>query len=603
MSLSLNYPVISPSLLLDFANTKSLDPRVTFTRASTATYYDGKTTVKAEENMLLYSENFELADWARTGVTITANANTAPDGTSTADLMVPNATDFSKFILQDTQIANGGVYTQSVFVKAGGYNFAQLTPSTRFPLVDYVNFNLSTGAIGNSSGTLNPTITSVGNGWYRISITATANSTGAGRFLIAAINADTNSRVPAFIGDGTSGILIWGAQLEQRSSVTPYTATTTQPITNYIPVLQTATANTARFDHNPITGESLGLEIEEQRTNLITYSDDFANAAWTKTRSSVSANTIVAPDGTLTGDTLIADTAASTTHFATQSASFTSGVSYTVTLYAKQAGLRYVRLGFSATAFGVIQVAFFDLQDGVVTSTSGTVTTSIQNVGNGWWRVRVTATATATASDTVAINLSSNGTSSNFTGDGYSGIYIWGAQLEAGAFATSYIPTVASQVTRSADAASMTGSNFSSWFRQDEGTLYNEATPSHVGTQYVSIIGDGSTSTLGIGFFTENSRLEARVRASGGGSTIGNGLVIPANTPFKAALYYSPTNNAWAYNGTMRTVINTSVVPTNSADFRIGANPLGTINFTGTLKKLAYYPARLTDTQLQALTT
>jgi len=305
----------------------------------------------------------------------------------------------------------------------------------------------------------------------------------------------------------------------------------------------------------------------------------------------------------LTGDLLIADTAASTTHFANQSASFTSGVAYTVTLYAKQAGLRYVRLGFSATAFGAIQVGFFDLQDGVVTSTAGTVTTAINSVGNGWWRVRVTATATATASDTVAINLSSSGTSSNFTGNGYSGVFIWGAQLEAGAFPTSYIPTVAATVTRNADAASMTGTNFTSWFNQQQGSLYLDSTPRHTTIQYAAIIGNGASSTLGIGFFIESGNLQARVRGLGGGSTIGGGIAITSNTAFKAMLSYAAYNNAWAYNGANRSTGNTTIKPEDSVNLRIGSDPLGNNIYTGTIRKLSFYPIKLSDAELNSLTT
>jgi hypothetical protein len=607
MSLSLNYPVISPSLLLDFANTKALDPRITFTRASTATYYDGKTVAKSEENMLLYSENFELANWVRTGVTITANANTAPDGTSTADLMVPNATDFSKFILQDTQIANGGVYTQSVFVKAGGYNFAQLTPSTRFPLVDYVNFNLSTGAIGNSSGTLNPTITSVGNGWYRISITATANSTGAGRFLIAAINADTNSRAPAFIGDGTSGILIWGAQLEQRSSVTAYTATTTQPITNYIPALQTATANTARFDHNPTTGESLGLEIEEQRTNLSTYSDDFANAAWTKSGTTITADTIVSPDGTLTGDKLVENTV-NTSHSVNRTITVVTATSYTFSCYAKlgERNRFRIRFGTSGGAGTFLGSVDFDLVSGTIIGSSSVTSSSITPVGNGWYRCVATDTSSGTSLG-CAIFLIDSETNTTYTGDGYSGIYIWGAQLEAGAFPTSYIATVASTVTRSPDAASMTSTNFSSWYRADEGSTYIESIKNgNRDFAQLANFNNGTTSNqIAIGFGSASNPLRQDVNDGGVSqasiTAIANTTAL--GTVLKVAAAYKTNDFAASGNGGAASTDISGTVPTIT-QVGIGYRSAGTaLTFTGTLKKIAYYPARLTDTQLQALTT
>ena len=84
MTIQQNYPSTKPALLLDFANTKKLDPRITFTRASTATYYDGKTNAKAEENLLVRSQEFDNAIWAKTTTTVTTNSFVAPDTTASA---------------------------------------------------------------------------------------------------------------------------------------------------------------------------------------------------------------------------------------------------------------------------------------------------------------------------------------------------------------------------------------------------------------------------------------------------------------------------------------------------------------------------------------
>jgi len=148
----------------------------------------------------------------------------------------------------------------------------------------------------------------------------------------------------------------------------------------------------------------------------------------------------------------------------------------------------------------------------------------------------------------------------------------------------------------------MTGTNFSSWFNQQEGSLYVEATPRQTGTQYVVIIGDGTTSTLGIGFFIDVNLLQARVRGSGASSTIGGGVSITANTAFKTMLSYAAYNNAWAYNGANRSTGNTNIKPENSATLQIGSAPIGGTNLTGTIKKLSFYPVKLTDAQMNALT-
>ena len=214
--------------------------------------------------------------------------------------------------------------------------------------------------------------------------------------------------------------------------------------------------------------QSLGLLIEESRTNLLTYSEEFDNAAWAKAGATVTANTVVAPDGTLTGDKFV-EGMASATPLAYESYSFTSGTTYTLSLFAKDAGRRYLGV-WGGTAFGN-GITFFDLQTGTIAYTSGAVGSSITFVGNGWYRITVTDTAPISASSNVGFQLSNDGTNSSYTGDGTSGIYIWGAQLEAGSFPTSYIKTTSSTVTRAAGSASMTGADFSDWYNVPAGTF------------------------------------------------------------------------------------------------------------------------------------
>ena len=265
---------------------------------------------------------------------------------------------------------------------------------------------------------------------------------------------DTSS----YLGDGTSGIFIWGAQLEIRSSVTAYTATTTQAITNYIPKLQSAASGVARFDNNPTTGESLGLLIEESRTNLLTYSSDYTNAVWTKTNTTITSAANVAPDGTQTAQKVVESTSSSG-HELYEAVTLVSGNSYTWSGYFKAAGRNWVAF-LAQDASG--NTTYFDLQNGVVGTNASGNTASITSVGNGWYRCTLTRTVSGTSGYWHILTASANNTVT-YTGDGFSGYFVWGAQVELGAFATSYIPTVASQVTRAADAASMTGTNFSTW--------------------------------------------------------------------------------------------------------------------------------------------
>jgi hypothetical protein len=608
MSIQANFPAIKPSLLLDFANAKALDPRITFTRASTATYY-GTQTAKAEENLVVQSQDF-FSIWANSNSTTTTNTAVAPDGTTTADTLTDNAVSNAHNTNQSPVLIAGAVYTWSLFLKASTNNYAVVTLTNPTTVQNGISVvvDLSTGAItqtgaGTSATLTSSSITSVGNGWYRVSITGSSvagfNRAEVGLAPAATGNTFSTSQRIAYIGTGTS-IFLWGAQLEQRSSMTAYIPTTTAPITNYIPQLLTAASGVARFDHNPTTDESLGLLIEEQRTNLALYSEQFDNAAWTKTRSSVTANIVTSPDGTVNADKVVEDTTASSTHTILQTVAVTSGTSYTFSVYVKPAGRSRILIAVAATAFTANQ-AIFDLTNGT-TSSVVACTASMTLVGNGWYRCSWTATATASASPTFNIFLD-NGTTNTYTGDGYSGIYIWGAQLEAGAFPTSYIPTVASQVTRSADAASITGTNFSSWYNAGQGTLYSEASTNDVSVaRNCFVINDGTTSNRIITGHGANPK--AFIATGGTTQTSQNiaSVVFTAGTFSKVASAYADNNGNAAANGTTGTLDTSMTIPVVT-QLQLGSQAGGaTQTLNGAIKKLAYYPLRLTDAQLQALT-
>jgi hypothetical protein len=373
-----------------------------------------------------------------------------------------------------------------------------------------------------------------------------------------------------------------------------------------VPVLLSAANNVARFDHNPVTGESLGLLIEEQRTNLLVRSEEFDNAAWTKTRVSVAANTIVAPDGTLTADKLVENTDTNT-HRLDVSFTWVSGTTYTNTLYAKAAERTAFRIQFPAAAFTSV-FADFDLSAGTVNPASG-VTASITDVGNGWYRCAVTGTATASTTASI-LNALLVGGSASYTGNGYSGLYIWGAQLEAGAFPTSYIPTVASQVTRSVELAVMTGENFSSWYNQAEGTFYFDADMYETQStffRHLLAANDASGSTTNIVALTvpaSSSLLRQLINSSGVVSSASQSA-ITLGAGFKAASAYKTNDFAISYStGVLLTdalgnvPINVNRLYINAlADSGVGANS------STHIRKVAFYPKRLANDQLQGITT
>ena len=607
MSVSQNYPTIAPSMSMDFANTKKLDPRVTFARASAGVAYDGKTVAKAEENLLLRSEEFENAYWAKSNATVTANATTAPDGTTTADKLV--GTGANPIVFRG-DAAPAGSYQLSVFAKKSELNFLRLTFNGANVAATW--FDLDAGTKGTEVGTnfVSSAITDVGNGWYRCSIYATGLSAALVDPIIACTNADNTTT--GYTGNGTDGIFIWGAQLEQRDAVTAYTPTTTQPITNYIPVLLEYENNTARRDHNPVTGESLGLLVEEQRTNLVLYSQEFSDVSWTKTNATVTDNIVIAPDGTLTGDLFKAsDLVTSVARDIRRNTNTAVSVVNTFSCYAKARNGNFLNMTFRNQAAATnFCAAEFNLSTGVVSvaaSNGGNATgasASITSVGNGWYRCSISGIADTSGTQISTLLIGRTSSNSNAVAENTELCFIWGAQLEAGAFATSYIPTVASQVTRSADVASMTGANFSSWYRQDEGSIYVEAIPAvtvYGATRYIFAVGDGGTNNFIGSRYTIAGLLQNIITTNGTSQGAQNTGAHPAGVPFKLSYSYKTNDVAAVVNGGSAVTNTTAVLPVVNTAF------LGSVSSAGAIgsqhfKKFAYYPARLTNAQLQALT-
>ena len=599
MSLSSNFPTIKPSLNLDFANTKRLDPRVTFTRSTTGTYYDGVTTAKAEENLVYYSQEFDNGVWTPVNTSIVANNTTAPDGTATADKVViaANTSYHDAFANAFPRVANQQ-YTHSIYVKAGTGIPAVYFYTNRDAVGLIAKFDISAGTyIGNAGADGyaafdSYSITSVGSGWYRITATFTAASNSNSTFTLGISTTTTNTVVP-ITGNGTDFCYIWGAQLEQRSSATAYTVTTTQPITNYIPVLLTAAANVPRFDHNPTTDESLGLLIEEQRTNLSLYSSQFDNAQWTQSGATITANTVVAPDGTITGDKIVENTS-NAAHYLFQLSSAAAGT-YSLSAYMKAAGRSF---GWLYAYTGASATAYFDLANGTVGTVSGTYspTATITSVGNGWYRCTMTFAATDSNFNFGAGVATANGTNS-YTGDGFSGIFIWGAQLEAASFPTSYIATTSLAVTRTADAASMTGTNFTSWFNAGAGTFYGEANLSGSGRYFHTVKTGSSAQIEGV---QQTTYFEAFVYTTDIQAQINISASSFINR--RVAMAYQVNDIAACVSGGAVSVDTNAILPLDLNAFYVNSygtsGPLG----SGTVKKVAYYPARLTNAQLQAIT-
>jgi hypothetical protein len=393
------------------------------------------------------------------------------------------------------------------------------------------------------------------------------------------------------------------ASLDARVTFARSGATATR--VNSSGFIEAVAADVARFDFNPVTLACRGLLIEESRANLALYSEQFNDAVWSKANSSVDQDLIVSPDGTQNAD-FLKENSATSTHFVSQLPTLADNTAYAVSCYAKKGTRNWLVLGIVDKA-AASKLAYFDLNAGTLGNVSSGVTSAISDADDGWYRCTaiVNSASGATAPQLRVMLASANGTF-NYAGDGTSGLYIWGAQLETGAFATSYIPTEATALTRNADVATMTGTNFSDWFNASEGSVVAEFTPqaaiSAASTaQLLYEIGNGSSGDRfrafrnnddGKMFLSNNAAGSANVSAIGG-------VVSATGVKIKTAAAYKLDNFGIATSGNAAAT-DTSATVCTADQMRIGRGYNNANYLNGILAKLFYYPQRLTNAELQA---
>jgi hypothetical protein len=212
-------------------------------------------------------------------------------------------------------------------------------------------------------------------------------------------------------------------------------------------LIKNALANEPRFEYNP-NGTFKGVLVQPAATNLITNSSNFNT--WTVSNLFVIPNSTIAPDGTLTGTKIISNNQANGQIWRGIGENV-SGTIYTRSIYAKRGEFKYLRFSIGVGNQPSIAVVFINLETGIIESGSNIDRVKVQDVGNGWWRISAFNNGTGSGDQNWYLFPRNNPNDSTISGDGTSGIFIWGYQSETGPVATSYIPTLASQVTRPAD--------------------------------------------------------------------------------------------------------------------------------------------------------
>ena len=563
-------------------------PGFTFTRASLAMGYDATgRLVYGPNNQALQSQTFDNASWAKTNATVTANAVTAPDGTATADKLVEAATVGAHYVGQ-TLAPVGIPAVASVYAKAG--ERTQLAIQLGSSTAGY--FNLSNGTVvsGATAG-----ISDAGNGWYRCWVSGTpANN----NFLLYTAVAGSAS----YSGDGTSGIFIWGAQLEDVTyQTTPSTYNATTTAAYYGP----------RLVYDPVTLASQGILVEEARTNLLLNSQALDNVTWSKAGAAVTADQTASPDGTTNADTLTEDSSTGRHFTFRNTAALSASTTYTFSVFLKYLSRQYVvvamKTGASVTAYSQV----VDVQNrtlGAATNSIGSPTNTSSRIDllpNGWCRVTVTIGTGADTNCFCSIGLSNSATPSyseevpTYTGNGTGAAYLFGAQLELGQGASSPVPTTTAAVTRAADVARLTGLTLAYPVSLAAGFIKNfGATTSRVVTLQI----DGNNfSTMGL-----NSAVATRLDVAQGGSFQAQ---ITGTTPGLGVATLEAgrvaTNDVgFAAQGTFVGTDVSATMPSMPTAANIGMfSDGGSEPLNGTISRIRIYNRALPDAQLQSLTT
>jgi len=647
---------VNPTLDLQFDSPRTFD-RITYARTSIGTYFDADGWLKiaaagvprieyepvtkelkgflieeSRANLVTNTEQFDATSWAFTRSTVAQNVEIAPDGSRTAAKLVEDTSTGARYVLaNNVTVSASTTYTASAYFKAGERGFAGILLGEGAVSVAYaVKINLSDGSFAGEEIFGSPTSTAyriynVGNGWFRLSVAA-----NVGAFTTMDVRLYVSSSATlSYTGDGKSGIYVWGAQLEAGAFPTSY-APSTQAWTdrtgssgtanatfyNSAGILQTTSGAVARTTYNPNPDKlhlAPKLLLEPERTNLFLQSENL-NTTWSITRGTPTASTTTTPDGDSSSKyILLVNDGTSGSTYARQSVSVTSGVAYTGSYYFK----RGTHTGtVSISNFNGSSVSFNPETKEITFAGTEYISGSIVELPNGWFRLIGTFIASSTATYTVS--------AISFTASVGTTAYCWGAQLEEGYGPTSYIATTTATVkryadshtstalTRAADNASMTGTAFSDWYRFDEGTIYAEADSNgamlsgsvtsggvfSVSSSPVSLAANSIYVQLNEG---SGIQLAAFNSGSSQGTTAIPGYTFGSTVKIAGGIFF---NNAALQSSTSPTPATDTSFNTPTAVNRayIGSNVPGSRALNGHIKRLAFFPARLSNAILRKLT-
>lgn len=610
-----NSSIPQPNWSLDFSSgspwANNIDYSFNSTTSSSRTFINSSGYVgQSTTNICQYSQDF--TNWSISyglkafGSGSTSNIDVAPDGTTTADLLTEDSSNSGHGVVSNGNsmpLTKGIPYTFSIYAKkptTNGRNHVCLGCEFSGVGSGTAIFNIDNGTFHSlldfTFMTVNSySIVSAGNGWYRCSITVTANGTGgtSGSLRTGPTISTASSYygITSYQGDNTSGILLWGAQVVEGYEALPYVITTTQSVA--VP----------RLTHDK-NGSRLGLLIEEQRTNRAPTSvllDGWSvNTITRTTQTSIST-----PRGVSVNASKISASGpfSSASAFFFQEGALAAG-NYTFSIYAKADGANFLYL-FVADGTND-HGRYFDLSNGTMGNTVGTlVASSITDVGNGWYRCIITWNNQSSGVRYPALLPSTTNATGRASQSGTSpnGILITAAQFEAASTVSSWIETSSSTfVTRNEDKVHITKSKITNW-SSPGAVCVHFYKPLQAGTLVST--DDAETEQLGI---QASSTTAARAFWSNNQTATGD---IGEPVVQKAIHYWDGTTSKFCINGTTVQTGTNNVSNFNNTNFiTLGAEATDSSGSPGTfsnyancvIRKVEFYAGQLTDTNLQEIT-
>jgi len=591
----------------------------TFTRATTATVQnnDGYLVqalsgearfqgARRVRNLLTFTEDFSNAAWVKpTGCTIGSNVVANPiNGALTADKIIPPVSASFHSVYQSYSLS-GATHNYSIYLKNAGYNFAYISPDGG---TSGVTINLTTGAT-TTTGSVTAAATSVGNGWWRVSCLSSVTTN------TIRVYPGSTTAPESFTGDGTSGIYAWGAQLED------VTAQTTQTAGEYVSVGVTS----APYYHgsfvdgvkcfatdlsgNPIPSTTLlGYSAEGARTNLCLQSNAFTTT-WVAYLTPSATQNVIGPDGATSAWTLTdndpADVEEIYQDIAITAAAHTFSVFVKKTTGAQSSypALRWFIPGLTECAACTI-----DTTNGVATAwtaitgfamASG-VSASCVSFNSNFWRVSLTKTGTA-ATHRIELLPAATANATQSTGSFSAAVQgsavFYGAQVELGSFASSYIATTTIAVARNADVLTYSSAGN---INTAEGTAYAELS-TNWSTSPTTLIALAASADQ---IFSTASEASTSIRNSDGAT----GLVKTGLTDMRTGA--RKRSVSWSVAGNRRAITGDGVAVTTGAfdgtmgntAIYVGASYLSTAQWDGTIRNVRIWQRALSSSELQAVT-